>query len=86
MITPSKNGFAVFEQDGNKCLILHHVKLSAEIFHNFVTGCQNYVTNKEITESKWTIKVMTVLKGYFWEDWVSIHYDELRALSLTDFL
>ena len=32
------------------------------------------------------IKVMTVLKGYIWEDWVSIHYDELRTLSLTDFL
>ena len=29
---------------------------------------------------------MTALKGYIWEDWVSIYYDELKALSLTDFL
>ena len=86
MTTPSKDGFAVFEQDGNKCPILHHGKLSAEIFRDFVTGCRNYVTNKEIAAEKQTIKVMTALKGYIWEDWVSVHYDELKALSLTDFL
>ena len=86
MTTPSKDGFAVFEQDGNKCPILHHSKLSTEIFCDIITGCQNYVTNKEIAADKQTIKVMTTLKGYIWEDWVSIHYDELRALSLTDFL
>lgn len=78
MITPSK--------DGNKCPILHHGKLSAEIFHDFMTGCCNYVTNKEIADNKQMIKVMTALKGYIWEDWVSVHYDELKALSLTDFL
>ena len=86
MTTPAKDGFAVFEQDGNKCPILHHGELSAEIFHDFITGCQNYVTNKEITKNNQSIKVMTVLKGYIWEDWVSIHYDELRTLPLTEFL
>ena len=86
MTTPAKDGFAVFEQDGNKCPILHHGELSTEIFRDFVTGCWNYVTNKEITENKQSIKVMTVLKGYIWEDWVSIHYDELRTLPLTEFL
>ena len=86
MTTPAKDGFAVFEQDGNKCPILHHGELSAEIFRNFVTGCRNYVTNKEITENKQTIKVMTALKGYIWEDWVSVHHDELRTLPLTEFL
>ena len=86
MTPPAKDGFAVFKQDGNKCPILHHGELSAEIFHDFVTGCQNYVTNKEIAENKQTIKVMTALKGYIWEDWVSVHYDELRTLPLTDFL
>ena len=29
---------------------------------------------------------MTTLKGYIWEDWVSVHYDGLKALSLTNFL
>ena len=29
---------------------------------------------------------MTALKGYIWEDWVSVHYDELRTLPLTEFL
>ena len=86
MTTPTKDGFTVFEQDGNKCAILHHGELSTEIFHDFVTGCRNYVTNKEITENKQTIKVMTALKGYIWEDWVSVHYDELRTLPLTEFL
>ena len=86
MTTPSKDSFAVFKQDGNKCPILHHGKLSAEIFHDFVTGCRYYVTNKEIAAKKQTIKVMTVLKGYIWEDWVSIHYNELKTLSLIDFL
>ena len=86
MTTPTKDGFTVFEQDGNKCPILHHGELSAEIFCNFITGCQNYITIKEIAENKQTIKVMTALKGYIWEDWVSIHYDELRTLPLTDFL
>ena len=86
MTTPAKDSFAVFEQDGNKCAILHHGELSTEIFRNFVTGCRNYVTNKEITENKQTIKVMMALKGYIWEDWVSIHYDELRTLPLTEFL
>ena len=32
------------------------------------------------------IKVMTALKGYIWEDWVSIHYDELKTLPLPNFL
>ena len=68
MTTPAKDGFTVFEQDGNKCPILHHGELSVEIFCNFVTGCRNYVTNKEITKNKQTIKVMTALKGYIWED------------------
>ena len=86
MMTPTKDGFTMFKQDGNKCPILHHGELSAEIFHDFITGCWNYITNKEITENKQTIKVMTVLKGYIWEDWVSIHYDELRTLPLTKFL
>ena len=86
MMTPTKDSFAVFEQDGNKCPILHHGELSAEIFCDFITGCQNYITNKEIAENKQMIKVMTMLKGYIWEDWVSVHYDELRNLPLTDFL
>ena len=86
MTTPSKDSFAVFNQDGNKCPILHHGELSAEIFRDFITECHNYITNKEIAAKKQTIKVMTVLKGYIWEDWVSVHYDELKALSLTDFL
>ena len=64
MTTPSKDSFAMFEQDGNKCPILHHSELSAEIFCDFVTGCRNYVTNKEIAAEKQTIKVMTALKGY----------------------
>ena len=78
--------FTVFKQDGNKCPILHHGELSAEIFCDFVTRCWNYVTNKEIAENKQMIKVMTALKGYIWEDWVSVHYDELRTLPLTVFL
>ena len=86
MTTPSKDSFAMFKQDGNKCPILHHGKLSAEIFCDFITGCRNSVTNKEIAAKKQTIKVMTALKGYIWEDWVSVHYNELKALSLTDFL
>ena len=86
MMTPSKDGFAVFKQDGNKCPILHHGELSAKIFHDFMTGCHNYVTNKEITDDKQTIKVMTTLKGNIWEDWVSVHYDELKTLSLSNFL
>ena len=86
MTTPSKDSFAVFKQDGNKCPILHHSELSTKIFHNFVTGCLNYITNKEIAADKQMIKVMTMLKGYIWEDWVSVHYDELKALSLTNFL
>ena len=82
MTTPSKDGFAVFEQDGNKCPILHHSKLSTEIFCDIITGCQNYVTNKEIAADKQTIKVMTALKGYIWEDWVSIHvHVKLNLLS-----
>ena len=68
MTTPTKDGFTVFEQDGNKCPILHHGELSVEILRNFVTGCRNYVTNKEITKNKQTIKVMMALKGYIWED------------------
>ena len=59
---------------------------NSEIFHNFTTGCHNYVTNKEIPDNKQTTKVMTTLKGYIWEDWVSVYYDELKALSLTNFL
>ena len=86
MATTSKDGFAVFKQDGNKCPILHHGELTAEIFRDFTTRCRNYVTNKEIAGDKQTIKVMTTLKGYIWEDWVSVHYDELKALSLSDFL
>ena len=86
MTTPSKDGFAVFEQDGNKCPILNHGELNTEIFCDFVTGCPNFVTNQEIVENKQTIKVMMALKGYIWEDWVSVHYDELRTLSLTNFL
>ena len=86
MMTTSKDSFAMFKQDSNKCPILHHGKLTAEIFRDFMTGCCNYVTNKEITGDKQMIKVMTMLKGYIWEDWVSIHYDELKTLSLSDFL
>ena len=86
MTAPSKDGFTIFEQDGNKCPILHHSELSAEIFYNFTTGCHNYVTNKEIPDDKQTTKVMTALNCYIWEDWVSIHYDEPKALSLTNFL
>ena len=86
MMAPAKDSFAVFKQDGNKCPILHHGELSAEIFRDFITGCRNYITNKEITENKQMIKVMTALKGYIWENWVSIYYDELRTLPLTDFL
>ena len=59
MMTPSKDGFAVFEQDSNKCPILHHGELTAEIFRNFMTRCCNYVTNTEIAGDKQTIKVMT---------------------------
>ena len=51
-----------------------------------MTGCCNYITNKEIVDDKQMVKVMTVLKGYIWEDWVSVHYDELKALSLSDCL
>ena len=47
MTTPSKDGFAVFKQDGNKCPILHHSKLSTKIFHDFITGCRNYITNRK---------------------------------------
>ena len=86
MTTSSKDGLTVFEQDGNKCPILHHGKLSADIFCNFTMGCHNYVTNKEIASDKQMISVMTMLKGYIWEDWVSVHYDKLKILSLTDFL
>ena len=86
MTTPSKDSFAVFKQDGNKCPILHHSELSTKIFCDFITGCLNYITNKEISADKQTIKVMTMLKGYIWEDWVSVHYDGLKALSLTNFL
>ena len=86
MTTPSKDSFAVFKQDGNKCPILHHSELSTKIFHNFITGCLSYITNKEIAADKQMIKVITMLKGYIWEDWVSVHYDELKALSLTNFL
>ena len=68
MATTSKDGFAVFEQDGNKCPILNHGELTAEIFRDFAAGCCNYVTNKEIAGDKQMIKVMTVLKGYIWED------------------
>ena len=68
MATTSKDGFTVFEQDGNKCPILHHGELTAEIFRDFTTGCCNYVTNNEIAGDKQMIKVMTVLKGYIWED------------------
>ena len=73
MMTPSKDGFAVFKQDGNKCPILHHSELSTKIFHNFITGCLSYITNKEIAADKQMIKVITMLKGYIWEDWVSVH-------------
>lgn len=58
-MTSSKDGFAVYKQDGNKCPILHHGELNTEIFHDFMTGCWNYVTNKEIADSKQMIKVMT---------------------------
>ena len=51
-----------------------------------MTGCCNYITNKEIVDDKQMVKVMTALKGYIWEDWVSVHCDELKALSLSDCL
>ena len=51
-----------------------------------MTRCHNYVTNKEIAGDKQMIKVITMLKGYIWEDWVSVHYDELKTLSLSNFL
>ena len=47
---------------------------------------QDYVTNKDIAEERQTVKVMTAMKDPHWEDWVEVHYDELKALTLKAFL
>ena len=44
------------------------------------------MTNKDIAEERQTVKVMTALKDPRWEDWVKVHYDELKALTLKAFL
>ena len=44
------------------------------------------MTNKDIAKERQTVKVMTALKDPRWEDWVEVHYDELKALTLKAFL
>ena len=83
---PSKKHIAICEQEGNKCPVLHPGDLDAEVFRKFEIACRNYVTNKDIAPEKQTVKVMTSLKDPRWEDWVEVHYEELKALSLKDFL
>ena len=86
MPAPSKKTIAVCEQEGSKCPVLHPGDLNAEVFQKFEITCRNYVTNKDIAEEKQTAKVMTALKDPRWEDWVKVHYDELKALPLKTFL
>ena len=52
----------------------------------FKIACRNYVTNKDIAEEKQTMKVMTALKDPCCEDWVKVHYNELKVLPLKTFL
>ena len=82
----SKKHVAVCEQEGSKCPVLHPGDLDAEVFRKFEIACRNYVTNKDIAEERQTVKVMTALKDPRWEDWIEVHYDELKALTLKAFL
>ena len=82
----SKKHVAICEQEGSKCPILHPGDLDAEVFHKFEIACRNYITNKDIAKEKQTMKVMTALKDPRWEDWVEVHYDELKVLPLKAFL
>ena len=87
-VMPSSNlkNLAVIEQEGNKCPIFHFGELTAEISCQFDTACYKFVTNKDIPDDKQTIKVMTALKGFQWESWVTVHWDELKVLPLNKFL
>ena len=82
----SKKHVAICEQEGSKCPVLHPGDLDAEVFRKFEIACRNYVTNKDIAKERQTVKVMTALKDPCWEDWVKVHYDELKALTLKAFL
>ena len=82
----SKKHVAICEQEGSKCPVLHPGDLDAKVFRKFEIACRNYVTNKDIAEERQTVKVMTALKDPRWEDWVEVHYDELKALTLKAFL
>ena len=82
----SKKHDAICGQEGSKCPILHPGDLDAKVFHKFEITCRNYVTNKDIAKEKQTVKVMTALKDPHWEDWVEVHYNELKVLLLKAFL